>query len=232
MFHRAFLLALFLLAVVSPPARAATTIEPPNEYAYAANVGWLNWLGDTNRGADLGPTVCSGFIYGADIGWINLGNGTPTNGLAYQNLSTNDFGVNLDSAGNLRGYAYGANVGWLNFEATGAPQLNLTNGILSGYVWGANIGWISLSNAVSYVQSSTGDLVTTVPPDLTISTSGSTVHIVWPDTGSYTLQQTTNLFDAVWVDSTGYSITTSNGTNTLNFVPPKTGNLFFRLANP
>ncbi|MBI3852780.1 MAG: hypothetical protein HY298_21200 [Verrucomicrobia bacterium] len=115
----------------------------------------MDWRGDTNSGAVIGEYVCSGFIYAANVGWINLGGGTPTNGIQYQNLSASDFGVNHDGLGNLRGYAYGANIGWINFEANSAPKVDLKTGKLSGYVYGANVGWISLSNAFAFVQTDT-----------------------------------------------------------------------------
>jgi sugar lactone lactonase YvrE len=136
-----------------------TTIDPTNHYSYGANFGWMDWhdnaANGANYGAVIGEYVCSGLIYSANTGWINLGNGAPANGIYYQNLSSNDFGVNQDGLGNLRGYAWGANIGWLNFETNGAPVVNLQTGILSGYVWSANCGWISLSNAFAYVQTDT-----------------------------------------------------------------------------
>jgi hypothetical protein len=131
---------------------AATTIDAVNHYAYGADLGWVDWRGDTANGAVIGEYVCSGNLYSANVGWINLGSGSPTNGIYYQNLSPNDFGVNRDGLGNLRGYAYGANIGWINFETNGAPQVNLLTGQLSGYVWSANCGWISLDNATAFVQ--------------------------------------------------------------------------------
>jgi hypothetical protein len=134
---------------------AATTIDSANKYAYGANLGWLDWTGDTINGAVIGEYVCAGDIYSANVGWINLGSGAPTNGIYYQNLFANDFGVNQDGLGNLSGYAYGANIGWINFETNGAPKVDLASGKLSGYVWSANCGWISLSNAVAYVQTDT-----------------------------------------------------------------------------
>src|ERR1039458_43769 len=94
-------------------AEAVTTMDAANRYAYGANIGWLDWRGDTNNGAIIGDYVCSGYIYSANVGWINLGNGNPTNGIRYLNLSASDFGVNQDGLGNLRGYAYGANIGWI-----------------------------------------------------------------------------------------------------------------------
>ena len=133
-------------------ASAATTIDAANHYAYAANLGWVDWRGDNANGAIIGDYVCAGSIYSANVGWINLGSGAPVNQVRYQNLAANDCGVNHDGAGNLRGYAYGANIGWVSFENTGAPKVDLLTGKLSGAVWSANCGWISLSNAVAVVQ--------------------------------------------------------------------------------
>ena len=131
---------------------AAATINATNKYAYGANIGWMDWRGNTNNGAVIGEYASSGFIYDANVGWIHLGKGSPTNGIQYQNLATNDYGVNVDAFGNLRGYAYGANIGWINFETNGAPKVDMNTGRMNGYVWSANCGWISLSNAAVAVQ--------------------------------------------------------------------------------
>ena len=79
-----------------------------------------------------------GTIYAANVGWINLGSGSPVNGIQYLNTSAADFGVNQDGLGNLRGYAWGANCGWINFESTGAPQVDLWTDNFHGSAWGAN----------------------------------------------------------------------------------------------
>ena len=131
-----------------------STIDAANHFAYGANLGWVDWRGDTSHGAVIGTNICSGYIYSANFGWISLGNGSPVNGLYYQNNSASDFGVNVDSSGNLRGFAYGANIGWITFTNFGAPQVDLATGKLSGSVWSANWGWISLSNVEAYVQTS------------------------------------------------------------------------------
>jgi hypothetical protein len=68
-------------------------------------------------------------------------------------------------------------------------------------------------------------------PNLTISRAGNSVIVSWPDTGSYTLHQNTNLALVNGWTTSSYSITTSNGTNSITITPP-TGNLFFRLSNP
>ena len=68
-------------------------------------------------------------------------------------------------------------------------------------------------------------------PNLTITFVGpNSVKVSWPDTGTYTLQQNSNLAGGSWITS-GYTITTSNGTNSITITPP-TGNLFFRLKQP
>jgi hypothetical protein len=132
--------------------KAGTTIDTANRHSYGANLGWMDWVADTNHGALIGDWVCSGWIYSANAGWIGLGSGSPADGIRYQNNSAADFGVNNDGAGNLSGYAWGANIGWVNFAPAGAPKVNLLDGHLSGSVWSANCGWISLSNAVANVQ--------------------------------------------------------------------------------
>jgi hypothetical protein len=149
--------SLLILALAAPvfPGLAATSIDLTNRYAYGANLGWMNAVADTNNGAVIGAYYCWGNIYSANVGWINLGSGSPVNLYSYQNNTALDFGINTDGSGNLRGYAYGANIGWITFEANGAPHVNLLTGQLSGSVWSANCGWISLSNAVAYVQTDT-----------------------------------------------------------------------------
>jgi hypothetical protein len=68
-------------------------------------------------------------------------------------------------------------------------------------------------------------------PNLTITHSGNSVIVSWPDTGNYTLQQNSNLAATAGWTTSGYAITTANGTNSITLTPP-TGNLFFRLSNP
>jgi hypothetical protein len=70
-------------------------------------------------------------------------------------------------------------------------------------------------------------------PFLTITHTGSSSVVVsWPapSTG-FVLQQNANLATTnTWVTS-GYTITTSGGTNSITIAPPS-GHLFFRLVNP
>jgi hypothetical protein len=134
---------------------AATSINASNKFAHGANVGWMDFRGDTNHGVVIGEFVCSGYLYSANLGWIHLGSNAPANGIQYQNNSATDYGVNNDGLGNLRGFAYGANIGWVNFESNGAPAVDLKTGKLHGSIYSANCGWISLSNAFAVVQTDT-----------------------------------------------------------------------------
>jgi hypothetical protein len=139
-------------------AQAQTTIDPINNDAYGANIGWINAQGDVVNGMVVGDSFCWGYIYSANCGWIHLGNGNPQFGQKYGNNSASNYGVNHDGLGNLTGYAYGANIGWVNFEQTyGKPKVDLMTGVLSGYVWGANVGWIALNTAQGYVKTMTID---------------------------------------------------------------------------
>lgn len=161
-FMKTFLRSLALFATIT--SGWATTIDAANKYAYGANIGWIDWRGDTTNGAVIGEYVCSGYIYSANCGWIHLGSNAPANGIQYQNNSATDYGVNHDGSGNLSGLAYGANIGWIvftNSTATGPlastdlPRVDLNTGKLRGYIYSANCGWISLSNSFAVVQTDT-----------------------------------------------------------------------------
>jgi hypothetical protein len=128
----------------------------------------MDWRGDeTNacvgctNGVVIGEFVVKGYIYAANVGWINLGSGSPANGIQYQNNSASDFGVNNLGTGELRGFGYGANIGWVVFTnntaggpllITEVPRFDLITGRFSGYAHSANCGWISLSNAFASVK--------------------------------------------------------------------------------
>src|SRR5580765_2251648 len=121
----------------------------PDKFGWGENVGWTNWR-DANSAADgvnVGSFVMRGFIWGENIGWINVGDGTPTSPPYYSNANGTDFGINIDSDGDLHGYAWGENVGWINFDggalATPAQPARIlcaspptvTRSRLTGYVW-------------------------------------------------------------------------------------------------
>ena len=64
-------------------------------------------------------------------------------------------------------------------------------------------------------------------PMLYISRAANSLTVYWQNTGSWTLQQNTNVaISSGWSASSG--VTTSNGTNSLTLANPS-GNLFFKL---
>ncbi len=228
----------FSLYILHSAYAAPTTIDAANHYAYGANLGWIDWRGDTANGAVVGLSVVSGNIYSANVGWINLGDGTPVNGQTYLNNSATDFGVNRDAAGNLRGYAYGANIGWINFEANGAPKMDLLTGQFSGSVYSANCGWISLSNATTYVQS-------TVFAGNAGSASSKISSITKPAVGSsatitglggssllYTVQANTNLATATWVNLGSATAAAGGNLQFTDVNAPNFNQRFYRFSNP
>jgi len=133
-------------------AKAESNIDPAHSLISSDLIGNLEWLPSAESGAVISQYFCSGYIYGGSIGWINLGSGTPANGLAYQNNAASDFGINVSAAGELRGFAYGANIGWVNFAPPGNPRVDWGTGKLSGAVWAANVGWIPLTNATQFIR--------------------------------------------------------------------------------
>ena len=139
---------------VMTPGFAASNVDPSHAQVWSANIGWLTWRPDSATGVEVGQFICSGSIYSANLGWISLGNGSPANGIQYQNNSASDFGVNVDAAGHLQGFAYSANAGWIHFDSGngGAPKVDLATGKLSGLAYGANIGWLSLGDVSFSLQ--------------------------------------------------------------------------------
>jgi predicted Zn-dependent protease len=124
-------------------------------------------------------------------------------------------------------------VDWHKVAGGGGTSTN------SQYTISGTIGQPDASGAMSSGQYSvTGgfwSLISVVQtaglPNLTITHSGSTVTVSWPNTGSYTLQQNANLAVSGGWATSGYTITTASGTNSITLTSP-TGNLFFRLSNP
>ena len=128
----------------------AENIDPhdtDNQYAWAQNVGWLNFepnVADPNVGLQVSSDKLNGFIWAENIGWISLS-------------PTNYGGVLNDGNGNLSGYAWGENVGWINFNPSVAGDPTDygvkidSDGSFYGWAWGENIGWINFGLADYYV---------------------------------------------------------------------------------
>jgi secreted PhoX family phosphatase len=66
------------------------------------------------------------------------------------------------------------------------------------------------------------------PPALTIRSDGGSIIISWPNTGNYTLQQSGTLADPGGWATSGYTVTTTNGTSSIT-ISEAAGTQFFRL---
>jgi hypothetical protein len=104
------------------------------------------------------------------------------------------------------------------YQVTGTIGQPDASGSMSGGNYSLTGGFWSL---ISVVQ-------TAGLPNLAITHSGNNVIISWPNTGSYTLQQNANLATSDGWATSGYTISTANGTNSIT-ITSATGNLFFRL---
>jgi glucose/arabinose dehydrogenase len=97
-----------------------------------------------------------------------------------------------------------------------------TNGVRTTFASGLSA---PVAVAFSPVTQSAG-----LPP-LVISRTGNSVLVLWKNSGTCTLQQNGNLTNPNGWTTSGDTITTANGTNSITISPPA-GNLFFRLSQP
>ena len=133
----------------------------------------------------------------------------------------------------LTGHAQNYTIDWHKIAGGGGTSTN------SQYSLSGTIGQHDASSAMAGGNFSlTGgfwSIIAVVPangvPNLVIQPVGpNSVKVSWPNTGTYTLQQNGDLTTGSWATS-GYSISTTNGTNSITITPP-VGNLFFRLTSP
>lgn len=162
--HAVSVVAIALLAAV---ALAQSNVDPTLKHGWGENVGWTNWR-DADGGAagtEVAATFMSGFIWAENVGFINVGDGSPGDGVHYANTDGSDFGVNVAGSGDLSGLAWGENIGWVNFDggAMATPPLPAriecvpgpnaeTLSRLTGYAWGENVGWINLDDTTHFVS--------------------------------------------------------------------------------
>lgn len=132
----------------------AENIDPDNDgsqYAYGANVGWLNFepnVADANAGAMVRRSGLTGYVWVANIGWVSL---SCSNTNSCEKVS---YGVVNDGNGVLSGYAWSANAGWIslsceNTASCGSVDYGVTidgDGVFHGWAYGQNIGWIHFSS--------------------------------------------------------------------------------------
>jgi hypothetical protein len=141
------------LVALAQTAEAAENVDPGNDdsqYAWAANMGWLNAepLGDGGPGMELLSSSTRGWLWAANTGWISL---------SCENTASCgdvDYGVGHDGSGQLSGYAWSPNTGWISFSCSDSDscanvdygvEFDSGSGKLIGYAYSANAGWISFS---------------------------------------------------------------------------------------
>jgi hypothetical protein len=142
--HLTILLLTSVIALYASGAYAEN-IDPDNagcKYAWAENVGWINFKPLLGPGVTVTDSAVNGMAWAENTGWINL---SPTSGKG---------GVMNNGMGTLSGYAWGENVGWINFAPSGGGVTICSDGMFSGYAWGENIGWIKFSTAHSCLKTS------------------------------------------------------------------------------
>ena len=143
----------FLLgALTLGAAHAVSNVDPNHAASSSSFIGAIDWRPSAEQGASINQYFCSGFLHGELVGWIQLGDGAPADGLRYRNTAAADFGVNVLPSGALRGFAYGANIGWINFEDQGNPRVDWVTGKLLGSIYSANTGWMPLDGLENSIQ--------------------------------------------------------------------------------
>jgi hypothetical protein len=155
-----------LLALLLAPVALAqpSNIDASNKWSWGENIGFMNWRDagspSATQGVLLNPNILSGLIWCENVGYLNLGDGTPASGSSYGNILGTDFGVNLLPDDRLGGLAWAENIGWVNFGPhTTLPdaqqaRYDAASARLRGYAWGENVGWISLDDATHFVGTS------------------------------------------------------------------------------
>ena len=132
------------------------------------------------------------------------------------------------------GFAQPYSVNWYTVASGGGAVGGMNGG--GGYTLSGTFGQPDAGGPVSAggytVTSGFWSLISLVQtpglPSLSITRSGGKIIISWPATGSFILEQNHKLgAPAGWATS-GYSVATSNGVNSVTITPPA-GNWFFRL---
>src|ERR1039458_5099794 len=140
----------------------------------------------------------------------------------------------LPSSFGLRAWGQSYSIDWYKIAGGGGTSAGATyrssgtlgqpdaSGAMTGGSYSLTGGFWSL---ISVVQ------MPGVPNLIIVPNGPNSVKILWPDTGSYTLQQNSNLAATAGWTTSGYTISPANGTNSITITPP-TGNFFFRLKQP
>lgn len=144
------LLLIAAICLASSPKQAQAVVNPyVSGYAWGENVGWIN----------LGPIVGT-TKYGVQVDSVKLTGYMWSENTGWINMDPGGgYGVSTNN-GALRGKALSDNAGLISFGAEGA-NYGVTidnNGNINGQAWGENIGWITfdLPSNLSTYEPTTG----------------------------------------------------------------------------
>ena len=120
-------------------------IDATNSFAWAENVGWINFRSSTSVNIPSSGAL-TGYLWGENIGWISL-NCSNTSSCGTVNYSV------TNTSGTLSGYGWAENVGWISFNCSNTSSCGIVSysvtidgsGNFAGWAWGENIGWISFN---------------------------------------------------------------------------------------
>jgi hypothetical protein len=150
----------------------------------------------------------------------------PPGEVGWSSIASSSDGTKLAAVVSFTGIWTSTNAGvtWTQTSAPGSPEWQSIASSSDGTHLAA-VGW------PSGIWTAQATIQTTTAPRLAISYSGNSVIVSWPNNGSYNLQQNSNLAAPDGWTTSGYPISTGNGTNSIS-VTPSPGTLFFRLTQP
>jgi len=141
--------SLLALGVLSGCGAQAGNIDTNSKHAWSENARWIDFM-PTGGGVTVhiaGPnSYLSGLAWSDKFGWIKFGS---DGGGPYANDSTNNWGVNMNVAGELSGCAWGENIGWIEFDSEHSDvSVDTTTGAFEGMAWAKNVGYIRFEGTV------------------------------------------------------------------------------------
>ncbi len=131
----------------------AAPVDLSKNVAFSKPYGLVTFSSDTQ--VPEGKSYISGYAFAGELGWIDLGDGSPANGTSYSNLTPDDIGINVDSGGNLTGFAFNKTLGLISLDWPGAqpsqlPRLNFQSGEITGLWFNPNAGWFDFGETPPY----------------------------------------------------------------------------------
>lgn len=215
--------AIWLTRVDSTPGFTPTNNLPGQQVFNAQNLVAAR-IANIGNGANEGTIVAQGqaTVPGATSGDSYQAQGEQSSAEEAQFIINfgGDENVAVSKGGNIESVQSGSSS---VYEALWEVPVTGTPATYLGYFTFNTSGEVDYTSALGSV---------TPPPSvmLTIASSApNSVTIQWP-AGNYTLQQNTDIGATAGWATSGYSVSTTNGTSSVT-VTPLMGNLFFRLAN-